>query len=73
MCIENILLAAAAEGIFGVTMIPNQPQKIKMLLNIPEKYEMACILPLGYPKEDVWLPKQYKIRIEDRIRKNSWV
>lgn len=30
MCIENILLAAEADGIFGVTMIPNQPQKIKI-------------------------------------------
>ncbi|MFW9902964.1 MAG: nitroreductase family protein [Candidatus Thorarchaeota archaeon] len=72
MCIENILLAAAAEGIFGVTMIPNKPQKIKKLLNIPKKYEIACLLPLGYPKEDAWVPRQYEIQIEDRIRMNSW-
>jgi nitroreductase len=72
MCIENILLVATAEGIVGVTMIPNKPQRIKNLLNIPEKYEMACILPLGYPKEDAWISRQYEIRVEGRIRINLW-
>ncbi len=52
-CLENILVAAAAEGIFGVTKIPSTPtetQHIRGTLGIPDEYEVACYLALGYPK-----------------------
>ncbi|MDD5265155.1 MAG: nitroreductase family protein [Candidatus Bipolaricaulis sp.] len=51
-CLENILVAAAADGIFGVTKIPSSPaetQHIRRTLSIPDDYEVACYLPLGHP------------------------
>ena len=52
-CIENILVAAAAEGIFGVTRIPFEAERktLKQYLSIPPDYEIPCYLALGYPAE----------------------
>lgn len=52
MGLENMLVAAAAEWIFGVTKIPSTPAEtthIRQVLGIPEDYEVSCYLALGYP------------------------
>ncbi|MFZ6028336.1 MAG: nitroreductase family protein [Chloroflexota bacterium] len=73
-CIENILIAAASEGIYGVTRIPFEEERtvLKQRLNIPEGYEVPCYLALGYPKQDARKLKQYPVRLEDRIHVNGW-
>ncbi len=73
-CIENILLAAASEGIFGVTRIPMEEEliHIKNTINHPDNYAMPCYIALGYPKQNIKLPVQKVINIEDRIHLNSW-
>jgi len=53
MCLENMLVAAAAEGILGATKIPSisaETSHVRWPLGIPEGYEIACYLALGYPK-----------------------
>ena len=72
MVIENILLSAVEEGIFGVTYIPKYPERIKNLLRIPEKYEFPCILALGYPEPTARTFKPDPIKIEERIHSNTW-
>ncbi len=49
-CIENMLLAAASEGILGVTRIPmaDESEHIKTVVGHPERYVMPCYLALGY-------------------------
>jgi len=73
-CIENILIAAASEGIHGVTRIPFDPEikHIREVLNIPENYEFPCYLALGYPDENVKHVVQHKIKVEDRLHFNKW-
>jgi nitroreductase len=73
-CIENILLAAASEGIFGVTRIPfdEELEHIREVLNIPEDYEFPCYLALGYPGENVKKIIQHPIKVEDRMHFNKW-
>jgi nitroreductase len=54
-CLENMLIAAAAEGIYGVTKIPSTPAEsdhIRRTLSIPGEYEIPCYLALGYPDAD---------------------
>ncbi len=51
MCIENIMLALAAEGLFGCTYTPYDSARLKALLGVPEGYEIAAVIPFGYPKE----------------------
>jgi nitroreductase len=74
LCIENILLAAAAEGVFGVTRIPfdDERAKLKTFLNIPAGYEIPCWIALGYPAEDSQRAGQVQINVPDRIHQNGW-
>ena len=74
LCIKNILLAATAEGIFGVTRIPMQEEieHIKSYLKHPDNYFMPCYIALGYPSENEKMPTQKQINIEDRLHFEKW-
>jgi len=74
LCIENILLAAAAEGVFGVTRIPfdDERAKLKTYLNIPTGYEIPCWIALGYPAENCKRAGQVQINVADRIHQSGW-
>jgi nitroreductase len=73
-CIENILIAAASEGIFGVTRIPFEEERVslKSLLNIPDAYEVPCYLALGYPKTTATRMRQHELRLDDKIHMDVW-
>lgn len=74
-CIENILLSAANEGIYGVTRIPcleGEPSHIKNTLGIPEDYEIPCYIALGYPDAGARKISQHSVKAEDRIHLNKW-
>jgi 5,6-dimethylbenzimidazole synthase len=51
ICIENIMLALAAEGLFGCTYTPYESRGLKQFLGVPAGYEIAAVIPFGYPKE----------------------
>ena len=72
--VENMLLAAANEGLGAVFHIPvgDEADCIKKEVNAPEGYEFACLLTIGYPAENAFLPRQKEINIEDRIHANVW-
>ena len=72
--VENMLLAATAEGLGTVFHIPvgDEAGKIKKIVVAPEDYELICLLTMGYPKENAFLPKQKEINSEDRIHLNAW-
>ena len=72
--VENILLAATAEGLACAFRIPisNEPEYVKHLVNAPEEYEFTCFLAIGYAAETAHICKQKEIRIKDRIHLNIW-
>lgn len=72
--LENMLLAATAEGLGTVFHIPvnDEAEKIKEIVGAPEEYEFTCLLTMGYPAENAFLPKQKEIDIEERIHVNVW-
>lgn len=72
--VENMLLAATAEGLGAVFHIPvsDEADRIKAIVHAPEDYEMACLLTIGYPAENAFLPKQKAIDTETRIHRNIW-
>lgn len=72
--LENMLLAATNEGLGTVFHIPvsDEAEKIKEIVGVPEGYEFTCLLTMGYPAENAFLPKQKEINIEDRIHMNIW-
>ncbi|UYP44801.1 hypothetical protein NEF87_001086 [Candidatus Lokiarchaeum ossiferum] len=55
---ENIFLQAAAFGLGSVwkNCYPPVAKKVKFILNIPEKYTLINIIPIGIPEEN---PKPY--------------
>lgn len=69
-CIENILLAMAAEGLFGVTYIPHETSVLKRILEVPEDYEVAALIPIGYPKP-YWV-KQKPVSLRNKIHHGKW-
>ena len=73
-CIENILLAAASEGIFGVTRIPmkEESEHIKTVVGHPDNYVMPCYLALGYPAKNASLPKQKSVDIREKMHFGAW-
>lgn len=72
--LENMLLAATAEGLGTVFHIPisDEAEKIKQIVNAPEGYEFTCLLTMGYPAENAFLPRQKVINVESRIHTGIW-
>ena len=72
--LENMLLAAANEGLGAVFHIPvsDEAEKIKEIVHAPCGYEFICLLTVGYPAENAFLPRQKAIDVESRIHLNKW-
>lgn len=72
--IENMLLAATAEGLGSVVHIPTkkEPEKIKALMNVPDGYYLPALVILGYAAKDAALPAQVKASVENKVRWNKW-
>ena len=58
--VENILLAATAEGLACAFRIPigNEPEHVKQQVKVPDGYEFTCYLAVGYPAENAHICKQ---------------
>lgn len=48
---ENIMLVALEEGIGSCTVTSFIPNMLRQVLNIPDKFEIAMVLALGFPDE----------------------
>ncbi len=73
-CIENILLAATAEGLGCAFRIPlgSEAEYIMELLHHPADYVLPCCIGIGYPAQDAARPEQKEISVEERIHFNQW-
>ncbi|MCR5257252.1 MAG: nitroreductase family protein [Desulfovibrio sp.] len=72
--VENMLLAAAAEGLACAFHIPieAEAEHVKRTAGAPEGYELACLLAVGHPAPGIRLPKQKEIDPADRIHRGGW-
>jgi len=69
-CIENILLAMAAEGLYGVTYVPHETAFLKEVLDMPPDYEVAAIIPIGYPTD--YFVKQKTALLKEKVHYDKW-
>jgi nitroreductase len=53
MCIQNIMTAMAVEGLYGCTYTAYETSGLKRHLGVPDEYEIASVIPFGYPKKPV--------------------
>ena len=74
MCIENMFIAAADHGVYGVVRIPMDDEKkiVKDKLQIPPNYEIPCFVALGYPAENARRARQVEIDIKSKIHTDKW-
>ena len=72
--IENMLLAATAEGLGSVVHIPvkKEPAQIKEFLKVPDGWALPALVVLGYAIKDPLLPRQVKATVENKVRWNRW-
>jgi nitroreductase len=70
MCIENIMLALADEGLFGCTYTPYEAGGLKEFLEVPAGYEIAAVIPFGFPVEepDEGIPEN----LDERLSIDGW-
>lgn len=73
-CIENIFLAAAAEGLACSMRIPvgNEDANVAMAVGAPTGHTMPCYIGLGYPEENAAVIEQVKRKARDTMHFGKW-
>ena len=69
-CVENILLAMAAEGLYGVTFMTDNTAPLKKMLGIPTDYEVAALIPIGHPQE--YIVRQKPVSLKEKMHHDKW-
>ena len=72
--VENMLLAATAEGLGSVVHIPvkKEPEQIKEFLKIPDGWYLPTLVILGYASPNAEVPSQVKATVENKVHWNKW-
>lgn len=73
-CIENILLAATAEGLGCVTRIPSEEEAeyLREVLGHPANYIMPCYISMGFPTDDAVINIQKEYDASEKLHINRW-
>jgi nitroreductase len=73
-CVENILLAATAEGLAAAFRIPfdGDTKHIADVIKHPDNYIMPCYIAIGYAAPDAVILPQIERSLEDKIHINLW-
>jgi nitroreductase len=72
--IENVMLAATAEGLACSIRIPigEEPVYVTRLVGAPEGYVLCCYLGIGYPAKDAVKVKQNPASLTDKVHFGQW-
>ena len=49
-----------------------EADRIKEIVGAPAGYEFICLLSIGYPAPNAFLPRQKAINVKDRIHQGRW-
>lgn len=72
MCIENILLSLAEDGVYGTTMVPDNTAAMKEVLGMPQELEIAVLLPFGYKSPDAKIIPQKEVSVSEALHIDRW-
>ena len=72
--IENIFLAATAEGLACSMRIPvgEEGPNVAKEINAPENYLLPCYIGLGYPAEEIPVIEQVEFTAEQKTHWGKW-
>jgi hypothetical protein len=60
----------AAEGLYGVTFMTDNTAPLKKMLGIPTDYEVAALIPIGYPQE--YVVRQKPVSLNEKMHHDKW-
>ncbi len=72
--IENMLLAATAEGLGCAIHIPTgtESDSIQKVVGVPKEYTLPAIIAVGYPTQSAEIPTQVSATPEEKVHWNKW-
>ena len=72
--VENILLAATAEGLACSMRIPvgEEGKQVMSVLEVPEGYVMPCYIGIGHPAENAHVVEQIEKTVKDTLHFGKW-
>ena len=70
--IQNMLLAAWAEGVGGNWVGFGKMEEVKQLLGIPEELDVLAVLPFGYPARAVGKGKKTRKPLAEIAHRERW-
>ena len=72
--VENILLAATAEGLACSMRIPVGEEGIRVasVLGVPEGYIIPCYIGIGYPAENAHIVERVEKSVKDTLHFGKW-
>ena len=72
--VENIFLAATAEGLACAMRIPvgDEGKKAASVLSVPDGYMIPCYIGIGYPKENAPIVEQVERQVKDTLHFGKW-
>ena len=72
--IENMLLAATAEGLGCAIHIPvgAEIESIQKVIGTPKDYILPVVISVGYPVENAEVPTQISATVEEKVHWNKW-
>lgn len=73
-CIENIFLAATAEGLACSMRIPvgNEGPQVAETVHVPKGYILPCYIGLGYPAKDAAILEQVERPVTNTLHFGKW-
>ena len=72
--VENMLLAATAEGLGSVVHIPvkKEPEQIRQFLQIPDGWYLPTLVILGYASPEAEIPRHVEATVQKKVHWNKW-
>ena len=72
--VQNLMLAARGLSLGTVitTLHKRREEQVKALLGIPDNFETACLIPLGYPHQEVHFGGGRRKPVEEVTHLNRW-
>ncbi len=65
-CIQNMMLAASDLGFESLWFTFFDPEKVRSILDVPEKLDVAGVLPIGKPKGQMDAPPRKPPRVHQQ-------
>jgi nitroreductase len=65
-CVQNMMLAAAEYGLGTLFFTWFDPEEMRSVLNIPDKLEIAAVIPIGKPRGEMKAPPRKEPRVHQQ-------